>query len=60
LTNYDKDNEDVALVAPILCTEDVEPSVSVTDGWKELKSRDDNILLFSVIWAEAHESTTHV
>jgi len=32
LTNYDKDNEDVALVAPILCTEDVEPSASVTDG----------------------------
>jgi len=50
----------IALAAPIPCIWYIKPSASVTNGWKEFESRNDNILLFPVIWSEAPESITHV
>ena len=44
----------------IPCTKNIKSSASVTDGWKELESRDNNIPLFPVIWSQALVSITYV
>lgn len=54
------DNEDVAFAVVIPCTEDVESSGNIIDRWKELESRDHNILWFPFIWSETPEFITHV
>jgi len=48
------------LIVPIPYIEDIKSSTNVTNRWKELESRDDNIPWFPVIWSKAPGSITHV
>jgi len=48
------------LTTHISYTGNIKSSANITDGWKELESRYDNMPWFPVIWSETPESITQV